>query len=396
MNTLPSKKNSCSYCGDAPIIHSLAFIESVMVIAIDAHAKKLIKLVPSLIKSSIDLVPSLLLEIMVFFRAAKFSADPDTACSVRSKIIWREAQKRGIIMEQVILLGKPLDHYRAIINGRKMYFESIPIQPKFLEMSQNWDDKLILKKEFSKKNIPVPAYFNLPFLNFHNLEKIFSTLQKPIIIKPRIGSRGRHTITDIKSLSQFRSGIKLARQICSHLIIEEHLIGSVCRATLVGGALIGFYQAEAFTVMGDGLKTIRDLIKEKNNKRHSRVEAINVSREVQDQIARSGFTVDQVLPDGFILPLSHRMGRLFGGATKEMLNELHPSFIPILEQAARVVGLAVVGFDAIIPDPTQPANSQKWGIIECNSLPFIDLHYYALAGQPKNIAGAIWDLWDHP
>ena len=78
----------------------------------------------------------------------------------------------------------------------------------------------------------------------------------------------------------------------------------------------------------------------------------------------------------------------------EMIDDLHPSFVPILKQAAEIVGLSVVGFDCIIPDPTKEANSQKWGIIECNSLPFIDLHYYALEGKPKNIAGMIWDMWN--
>ena len=77
-----------------------------------------------------------------------------------------------------------------------------------------------------------------------------------------------------------------------------------------------------------------------------------------------------------------------------MLDELHPSFIPILKRAADIVDLPVVGFDVIIPDPTKSADAQRWGIIECNTLPFIDLHYYALLGQPKNIAGEIWDLWN--
>jgi len=77
-----------------------------------------------------------------------------------------------------------------------------------------------------------------------------------------------------------------------------------------------------------------------------------------------------------------------------MLDDLHPSFIPILKQAAKIVDLSVVGFDCIIPDPTKDANSQRWGIIECNTLPFIDLHYYALEGKPKNIAGMIWDMWN--
>ena len=77
-----------------------------------------------------------------------------------------------------------------------------------------------------------------------------------------------------------------------------------------------------------------------------------------------------------------------------MPDNLHPSFLPVLQKAERIVNLSVVGFDCIIPDPTKDANSQRWGIIECNSLPFIDLHYYALEGKSRNIAGMIWDMWN--
>ena len=84
---------------------------------------------------------------------------------------------------------------------------------------------------------------------------------------------------------------------------------------------------------------------------------------------------------------------MFGGYTREFIEGLHPSFVPVLEKAAKVVGLSVMGFDCIIPDPEKDANSQKWGFIECNSLPFIDLHYYALEGKSQNIAGLIWDKW---
>jgi D-alanine-D-alanine ligase-like ATP-grasp enzyme len=76
-----------------------------------------------------------------------------------------------------------------------------------------------------------------------------------------------------------------------------------------------------------------------------------------------------------------------------MIDELHPSFIPFLEKASKVTGLSIAGFDCIIPDPTKDESSQRWGIIECNTLPFIDMHYYALEGKPRNIAGMIWDLW---
>jgi len=393
MNEPSVKKSFCSYCGDAPINHLFSFLESVVYITLDIQAKKLIKHVPNFIKDFADLIPVFLFETLAFLKLVKFSSDINRAYTFRSKIIWEEAKKRGIIMKQVIFLGKPLDHYRATLNGKNFYFESIPIRPEFLDMSQNWDDKVVLKQEFSRKSIPIPAYFGLSFLSLKNMEEIFFKLQKPIIVKPRIGSRGRHTITNIHTLEQFRDSINIAGQICSYLIVEEHLQGSTCRATLVNGILAGFYKGQAPTLSGDGKKTIQELIEEKDKKRHDRVEPIRISRELHDHILRSGFTVDDILPNGISLSLSHRIGRLFGGTTKEMLDDLHPSFIPILKEAAKIVNLSVVGFDCIIPDPTKDASLQKWGIIECNSLPFIDLHYYALEGKPKNIAGMIWDLW---
>src|SRR3989338_4427503 len=338
-----SKKSSCPYCGDAPINHTLYFLGSIVTIALDSQAIKIIKYAPSFVKNFVDFIPSFLFETLSFFKLVKFSSDIDKAYTFRSRIIWEEAKKRGIIMEQIIFFSKPLDFYRTKLKGKNIYFESIP--------------------------------------------------KKPIIVKPRIGSRGRHTITNINTLRQFREGIKIAGQISSHLVVEEHLEGSVCRATLVNGVLAGFYRGNPPTLIGDGKKTIQELIEAKDKKRHSRVEPIHVSQELHDHILRSGFIFTDILSKGFSLSLSHRIGRLFGGTTKEMIDELHPSFIPILKQATKIVDLPVVGFDCIIPDPTKDANSQKWGIIECNSLPFIDLHYYALEGKPRNIAGMIWDMW---
>ena len=399
-NEPSAKKSSCSYCGDAPVNHLFSFLESIVSITLDNNAKKIIKYVPFFVKNFADFIPEFLFKTLAFLRLAKFSGDIDKAKTFRSKIIWEEAKKRGILMEQVIFLGNPLDYYRAKLKvkgkNKFFYFESIPIRPEFLDINKNWDDKVVMKQEFEKHGIPIPIFFELSFFSFLNLKnigRIFSKLEKPIIVKPRIGSRGRHTVTNIHTLQQFRDGIDTARQICSYLIVEEHLKGSICRVTFVDGVLAGFYIGQVPTLFGDGRKTIKELIEEKDGKRHNRVEPIRISKELRDHILRAGFAIDDVLPEGISLPLTHRAGRLFGGATKEMIADLHPSFIPILKKAAKATGLSVVGFDVIIPDSTKPANSQRWGIIECNSLPFIDLHYYALEGRPKNIAGMIWDMW---
>jgi len=393
-----SKKSFCSYCGDAPINHTLYFLESMISVTFENYTIRFIKYVPDFLKNFVNWIPIFLFKALSLVRLVKFSGDIDRANTFRSKVIWEEAKRRRIEMEQIILFGRSLDYYRAKLGGKYIYFESIPIRPEFLDMSRNWDDKVVLKHEFRKSNIPIPAYFELSKWSLgnrtKNTEEIFSKLSKPIIVKPRIGSRGRHTITNIHTIGELREGMNISGQICSYLVVEEHLEGNVCRATFVDGILAGFYKGQAPTLIGDGKRTIKELIEEKDKARNIRVEPIRTSKELHDHIARSGFTIDDILPEGIFLPLSHRIGRLFGGATFEMIDDLHPSFLPIFKKAEKIVGLSVVGFDCIIPDPTKDEASQKWGIIECNSLPFIDLHYYALEGKPKNIAGMIWDMWN--
>lgn len=394
MNEPSVKKGKCIYCGDAQVNHKFTYIEELISISSDSIFSGLVKHAPSFLFTFVDFIPVVLFKTLIFLRLAKFSDDIEKAASFRSKIIWEEAQRRGIKMRQIIFLNKPLDYYQVFLNGKSIFFESIPLRSESLNIHKNWDDKNILKREFSKYKIPVPKYFRVPMFYKNKLPAIFSLFKTPIIVKPQLGSRGRHTTTNINNLDHFTKAVSIARQICPYVIIEEHLEGSVCRATLVGGVLAGFYRGQAPGITGDGESTIRELIIKKDSSRKERVEKIRVDEELLNHISRFGFGIDDVLPKGSSITLTHHVGRLFGGTTQEMIDELHPSFIPILEKAAKVVGLDVAGFDCIIPDPTKEADSQKWGIIECNTLPFIDLHYFALEGKPRNIAGMVWDLWD--
>jgi len=388
-----NNKDTCPYCGEAPVNHRLFYIENLFSSVMDPHMLNVTQHAPKFIKDFASWVPVALFKLLKLFGLAHFSKDIEKAKSFRSRVIWEEAQRRGIDMEQVILGQRPLDWYRACINGKYIYFESLPILPEFLDMRKDWDDKVVLKKEFLKHGIPVPKHFKFTYLfRKPNLKRIFSKFDTSVIVKPQVGSRARHTVTNISTIEHFEDGVSIVNRISHKIVVEEHLQGFICRATVVGGVLAGFYKGSVPTIIGDGTKTIRQLIEEKNSKQNARYQ-VRISNELHDHIFRFGFKIDDILPKEKILTLSHRAGQLFGGMTTEMIDDLHPSFIPILEKAAKVTGLSIAGLDCIIPDPTKDESTQRWGIIECNTLPFIDMHYYALEGKPRNIAGMIWDLW---
>jgi D-alanine-D-alanine ligase-like ATP-grasp enzyme len=146
-------------------------------------------------------------------------------------------------------------------------------------------------------------------------------------------------------------------------------------------------------VTGDGIKTVRELIVEKNKNKDEKLSDILINEELVSFIDREGKTLDNILPVGQVLNLLAKTGRMYGGYTKEMLPEIHPKMHSIFKNAGECISVAVAGFDLIIQDPTKDPDTQHWGIIECNSLPFIDLHYFPLEGKPINVATYVWDLW---
>ena len=327
------------------------------------------------------------------FRLARFSQDSSKAISGRSQLIWQEAERRGIRMEQIIMFGKPLEQYRARLGNKWIYFQSIPVPSWLPQKGYDWvDDKFKLGKILEKAYVPTPRVRTVRTLR--QALKAFNELEKPVIIKPRAGSRGRHTTTNIRTEKELREAYKLAHMIAPSLVVEEHLFGSVYRATVINNTLVGFFRADPPQVIGDGAHTIQELISTKNtNRNKDLLGEIEINDDLTSFIGRYGYTIDSVLPKDSKLDLSAKTGRFYGGYTKEMFPEIHPKIHEYFRRAGHAVEASIVGFDLIIQDPTLDPDTQKWGIIECNSLPFIDLHYFPLEGTPINVAIPIWDLW---
>lgn len=396
MEPHPHTRSSCSACGTSPVNHRLAYF-------FDVVNEIIRKTVGALFISQRFPVESRLAHILHAgitgfcsrIGLVRFAVDREKAASGRSKLIWDEAARRGIRMEQIVFCGKHLEQYRARINDRWFYFESIPIPPWLPQKGYTWvDDKLILSHKLEAAGLPVPK--TRLVTSWSSARRAFAELSKPVIMKPRTGSRSRHTTTHINTIKELRSAYALAKEIARELVIEEHLFGSVCRATVVNGKLAGFFCANPPQIRGDGVHTVRQLIFEENRVRHERMGAIEVNDDLISFVSRKGYTLAHILPHGTMLDLSAKTGRFYGGYTKEMLPDVHQKMHLIFGKAASLVEAPVIGFDLISANPVNDPEREHWGIIECNSLPFIDLHYFALEGKPIDIAKDIWDLWMAP
>jgi cyanophycin synthetase len=158
--------------------------------------------------------------------------------------------------------------------------------------------------------------------------------------------------------------------------------------------LVGFLESRAPSITGDGRSTILKLIDEKNQHRSLDVAHIELTPMHLAYIARRGYVPEDILPEGVVLPLTYSAGAGSGGSGQEYGDQIHPQLKAEIERAAHITGLPLVGFDLILEDPHKSPQEQRWGIIEANSLPWINLHHTPHQGKPVNVAARVWDLWE--
>jgi cyanophycin synthetase len=255
------------------------------------------------------------------------------------------------------------------------------------------DNKALMKKVCHKTGIPTPngrACFSLSAAR-----KIFGKLEKPVVVKPALGSRSRHVRVHIKTEQAMAEAFWAAKQVSPVVVIEEELKGMVHRATVVGGKVRGVLRREPGFVVGDGVRTISQLVEEENKnplRRGPIFHPIPINADFYAEIANQGFSENDLPPKGRLVTVSLKIGRSQGGTNTDVTDLVHSENLELFERIAAVFGESLVGIDFIIEDVSRSWRQQPLsGIIECNSVPFLDLHSFPFVGRPRDLFSALWD-----
>jgi D-alanine-D-alanine ligase-like ATP-grasp enzyme len=306
----------------------------------------------------------------------------------RARVLWEEAILQNIDMEEIKVFNHSIDLYRARIKNKQLYFMNLPRLERVGTSNLTWiDDKYLLKKKLLQHHLPVAPGGS--YSTLRSALKAFDALEKPLIVKPRAGSRGRHTTTFVYTKDALKVAFKIAKQLCHWVVIEEHLFGDVQRGTMIGGKLVGVLGGSSPQVTGDGTRTIAELIQMKNTNRLPKQKEIQINPFF---LQRQNYSLDSVLEKDKTITLSEKIGVNYGGTSYDCTDETHPETKQMLEEVARILDISIIGLDFIIPDITKSYKVQKCGIIECNGAPFIQLHYDPLYGKTIPAAKYVWKL----
>ncbi len=390
--TESKNKNHCPDCGGAQVNHSIAYISILLGYLIDPWTNWMNKMIP---ETSFDGIGYYLIKTLAFLRLGKITTKVEKDDTGRTRVLWEEAEKRGIKLYEFRLFGIGHDIFVSDYKGDRRFFDVLPRPKNYDPRGLEWmDNKGEMKKHFEKEGIKVARGGVVHLVR--NALKLFRKLDKPVITKPNLGSRSRHTKTHLSNEVEFIKAFKLARQLSPFVMIEEELSGYVFRGTLIGGKLIAVLRREPAYVIGDGVHTITELIEieNKNTLRQGPIfHQLKLDDEAMKELSHWNKNPNTIPMKDEIITLGQKTSRAVGGGITDMTDQVHPDNKEMLEKVAQVLNDPLIGVDFIMDDVSISWHDQpRCGVIECNSAPFIDLHHFPLVGQPRNVAGPLWDI----
>ena len=391
-------KKDCPDCGPAQVNHAMTKTSVVLGFLIKKMTWPLAFVEDAVVNflfPKLEIAMPRFFKVLVFLGLGEITDVCEEDNIERTKCLWKAAEKRGIKMRQFRVLKKPTIIFIAEFGGEVRVFEGLPRPKGVASSSLEWmDNKAILKRKFQAGGIPV-AKGGVATAG-KKAPTLFHTLGRAVIAKPNWGSRRRHTTTHIMTDGELLSAFRKALKLSPWVVIEEELKGFVFRITLIGGRLAGALRREPPFVTGDGTSTVLALVAKENQnpKRHGGIfHEILMDKDADEELKRQGLFRESVPAIGQFVALNQKVGRGQGGSNTEMLPKVHPENVKLFEKLAKVLGDPLVGVDFIMQDIEKPWGEQELvGAIECNSLPFLDLHHMPLYGNPLDPSGALWDI----
>lgn len=199
---------------------------------------------------------------------------------------------------------------------------------------------------------------------------------RAIVLKPLNTDFGVAVSTGLRSESEVAEAFRIASQY-GHVLAQEHIDGDDYRILVIDGDVAGVKRRVAFSVVGDGARTIRDLAAEKIRQRaadpfYRDFNLIDLDGpEIAATLARQGLRLE-ITPDaGKQVRLRDNANISSGGEHVFVTDICHPDNTELAIEAANVVGLDVAGIDLISPDITRSWKETGAAICEINATPSI-------------------------
>jgi len=199
----------------------------------------------------------------------------------------------------------------------------------------------------------------------------------PVVVKPFDKDRGEGVNADLRNSEEVASAFREASQVSNNLLVEKWVEGFTHRLTVFEGQLIRVTKRIAGGVIGDGGKTVSELIsawqQNEDNQRRSRrlgKTLLSLDDEARTLLSREGMSEESIPANGQYVRLRRRDNINSGGTNEYLtLDDAHPENVRLAIDIARFLRLDFAGIDLIIQDIARPWSEIGALVCEVNAKP---------------------------
>lgn len=248
-------------------------------------------------------------------------------------------------------------------------------------------DKHLTKRLLSEAGVPVPN--GAIAATADDVVAAAQTLSRPLVVKPLGGNHGRGVSLDLHTDDELRAAHLTAGG--ARVVVEEQVPGDDHRVLVIDGAVVAVACRRPPAVVGDGVRTITELVAAMNDDPRRGANHENVlTRATIDprELQRQGLAADDVPAFGQQVRLAAAANLSRGGVALDRTDAIHPAVAALAVRAARVIGLDVAGVDLVADDITKPPAEGGATVIEVNAAPGFRMHLAPSEGQARPVGEA--------
>ena len=313
-----------------------------------------------------------------------------------TQLLLREAVKRGVSFE---ILDRKENFVRLKQNGNIQYVKqatktSLDNYASILAM----ENKQVTKKIVREAGIHVPEGYE--YTSAEAAKADFTLFNgKAVVIKPNQTNFGIG-ITILKENTDettFFRAIDIAFEHDSTILIEEFIEGKEYRIFVIDNEVVGILHRVPANVVGDGNKTIRELVEIKNQDPlrgkgyRTPLEKIQLGEAEAMFLKSQHKTFDDVPQNGEVVYLRENSNISTGGDSIDFTDDIPDSYKQIAIQAASALNVKITGLDMMIKDYHLEAKPDNYAIIELNFNPAIHIHCHPYKGKNRKLNEKLMD-----
>jgi len=318
-----------------------------------------------------------------------------------TQLLLREAVRRGVAFD-ILDRGENfvrLKRDQNIQYVRQATKTSLDNYASILAM----ENKVITKRILEEQGIRVSK--GLDYTDKISAKTGFQFFKgRAVVIKPKLTNFGLG-ITILKSNTDktiFERAVDIAFDFDSSILIEEFIDGKEFRIFVMADEVVGILHRVPANVTGDGIKTIRELVTEKNKDPlrgkgyHTPLEKIQTGEAELMFLKAWDKDFDSIPGNDETVFLRENSNISTGGDSIDFTDDIPESYKQIAVKAAQALDVKITGLDMIIPDYTQEATNDNYAIIELNFNPAIHIHCHPFKGKNRRLNEKLLDLLGFP